>query len=79
MKKKKTTKNYDWMTYGSWEMVHGGWTDGQTDERKKWHIEVGAHLKTYNPCFQKIYIYIYFLKLKNPQIQQLVKFMISSM
>ena len=32
------TKNYDQMMYGSWDMVHGG----RTDERKKWHIEVGA-------------------------------------
>ena len=29
------------MKYGSWDMVHNGWTDG----RKKQHIEVGAQCK----------------------------------
>ena len=31
-------KNYGQMMYGSWDMV----CDGQTDERKKWQIEVGV-------------------------------------
>ena len=35
-------KNYDKMTYGSWDMVCDGWTDRQTDRWKKWHTEVGA-------------------------------------
>ena len=51
------TKNYDQMMYGSWDIVHDGWTDGQigrptnrwtdrqTDRRKKWHIEVGVPAK----------------------------------
>ena len=48
------TKNTDQMMHGSWDLVHGGWSDrqiqmdgqmdGQTD-KKKWHIEVGAPLK----------------------------------
>lgn len=29
----------------SWNMVQNKWTDRQAD-RQKWHIEVGAHLKT---------------------------------
>ena len=47
-KKKKTpgdiiilhisTKNYDQMMYGSWDMVR----DGRKGGRKKWHREVGA-------------------------------------
>ena len=40
------TKNYDQMMYGFWNMVREGQTgiqtDGRTDRRKKWHIEVGA-------------------------------------
>ena len=36
------TKTYDQMMYGSWDMVHNRQMDGQTDGRKKWHIEVGA-------------------------------------
>ena len=40
-------KNYDQMLYGSWDVVRDGWTDGQTDRQKKWHIEVGAPPKNY--------------------------------
>ena len=44
------TKNYDHMMYGSWDMKRDRQTDRQTDrrmdrwtdQRKKWHIEVGA-------------------------------------
>ena len=39
------TKNYDYMMYGFWDGARQ--TDGQTDRQKKWHIEVGAHLKTF--------------------------------
>ena len=28
--------------YGSWVIGRDGQTDGRTDGRKKWHIEVGA-------------------------------------
>ena len=28
--------------YGPWDMVRDRRTDRQTDQRKKWHIEVGA-------------------------------------
>ena len=36
------TKNYDWMAYGSWDMVCDRQTDRRMDGREKWHIEVGA-------------------------------------
>ena len=26
------TKNYDQVMYGSWDMVHDGWTVGQTEK-----------------------------------------------
>ena len=62
MKKKKTpgdiiilhrcTKNYDLMTYSSWDITRGGWTDGW----KKWHIEVGSTPRsTFSPYFNPWY------------------------
>ena len=41
------SKNYDQMIYSSWYIVHNGWTYGQTDRRKKWHIEVGVPPKKF--------------------------------
>ena len=43
------TKKYDQMMYSSWDMVRDGWTDGRKDERKKWHVEVGAPGKNSSP------------------------------
>ena len=45
-------KHYDYMIYGSWDMVTTiGQTDGQTDGmmdwQKKWYIDVGAPPKNY--------------------------------
>ena len=50
------TKNYDQMMYSSWDMVHNGWMDGQTDRQKKWHIEVGAPPKKTK---QNVYLHQY--------------------
>ena len=41
------SKNYDQLIYSSWYIVHNGWTYGQTDRRKKWHIEVGVPPKKF--------------------------------
>ena len=53
----KCTKNYHQTIYSSWDMLRNGQTDGQTnrrtdgwtDGRKKWHIEVGAPPKNWGP------------------------------
>ena len=47
------TKNYDYMMQGSRDMVSDGRTDGQTNRRKTWHIEVGAPPKKYILEFPK--------------------------
>ena len=55
-------KNHDQMMYGFWDMVRGdGRTDGWTEGRKKWHIEVGARPK-------KICIFIYIFENKTISI-----------